>query len=154
MDRLLHCSPYQGSLHSATSPKVSNSVFAIEGGKWKQTWNVCLIWSTAHSAKKVSGAFAVIFVTYSIYWLKLLRAHCFRKFRSPNIHAEKSSLRYLGCHSKISRELHAWNTIKDEELNQQLRESGLVVAEFLDFSNLIGQETIPSGQTACFSSWD
>lgn len=57
---------YRGSPHSTTSPKVTNSVFALEGRKLKQTGNVCLNWSTAHSGKKISGAFAVIFVTYGI----------------------------------------------------------------------------------------
>lgn len=61
----------EGSLHNTSSPKVSNSVFAIKGDKWKQTGTTaCLICSTAHSGKNVSGAFAVIFVTYGICWLK------------------------------------------------------------------------------------
>lgn len=124
---------YRGSPHSTTSPKVTSSVFALEGSKLKQTWNVCLNWSTAPSGKKISGAFAVIFVTYGICWLKLLGAHCFRKFRSPSMHAKWSSLQYLGCQSKLSRELHAWNAIKDEELNQHSENLGWWLRNFWMF---------------------
>lgn len=115
----------EGSLRDTASPKVSNSVFAVKGDKWKQTGNACLICSTAHSGKNISGAFAVIFVTYGICWLKPDSSELIVFENSGHLtHTERSSLRYLGCHSKISRELSAWNSIKAEELNQHCQSLG------------------------------
>lgn len=53
--QLCHAHDYRGSFHSTNSPEVTNSVFALEGSKLKQTGNVCLNWSTAHWQKKSQG---------------------------------------------------------------------------------------------------